>query len=468
MNLASASLWLDGSEIGRGRRLAWAARDRLSLRDRSLLEAQRANRLRTWQAFVQKFPDVPEAWSILGDAYYHNGPLLGITDAPQLALAAFRRAIALDPDTTAVPFAEPMMHLADLALATGDTAGATRLLSRLLASDSTGDGAASQQLTLAHLSGDTAKVAQLRREFPRMSWPNLFHIVFESQQNETKIPNAQPALEAVRTMGEAPAGIVRILAHDLALNRGRPREARSGGEPGDFHPRGNLRIRISDAVYWEGDTSLAATAAESLARLVAVPPPPATDRELHAYYYDVCMLEQWRLAHDDLRSARASISRLRAAALVPGIAFPEEHERCADLLDAWFAVAARRPDALQRLLRVDSLQVQEPSIGITASAITASNLIMARLWRMQGDWPRAEAAARRRYTGLFPAFLSTHLLEEGRAAAQAGHREVAIRALRHYLALRYDPEPSVEPEVEAVRTELAQLLKEPGPLGQRP
>jgi hypothetical protein len=91
----------------------------------------------------------------------------------------------------------------------------------------------------------------------------------------------------------------------------------------------------------------------------------------------------------------------------------------------------------------------------------ASNLIMARLWRIQGDWPRAEAAARRRFTGLLPLFLSTYLLEEGRAAAQAGHREVAIRALRHYLALRYDPEPSVKPEVDEVRKELAELLEEP-------
>ncbi|HSE66493.1 MAG TPA: hypothetical protein VLB12_05885, partial [Gemmatimonadales bacterium] len=385
----------------------------------------------------------------------------------QLALDAFRRAIDLDPDTTGAPYAEPMSHLAVLALGTGDTAGATRLLSRLLASDSTGDYAAGERLNLALLSGDTAKVAQLRDRFPQMKWEDLAAIIFEGQQREAGIPLAQPALDAMRRMEEAPVGVVVMLAHSLALNRGRPHEARSGGESEEFHPRGILRVRISDAIYWGGDTSIAATAAESLARLVGAPPPPATDQKLHAYYYDVCMLEQWRLAHDDLRTAPASISRLRTAAKIHDIAFPEEHERCADLLDAWFAVAARRPDALQRLLRVDSLQVQEPSVGIVSSAITASNLIMARLWRMQEDWPRAEAAARRRYTGLNPAFLSTHLLEEGRAAAQAGHREVAIRALRHYLALRYDPEPSVRPEVEEVRRELAQLLEEPSPLGQR-
>ena len=92
----------------------------------------------------------------------------------------------------------------------------------------------------------------------------------------------------------------------------------------------------------------------------------------------------------------------------------------------------------------------------------ASNLLVTRLWAEQGDWPRAEAAARRRYKGLNPRFLSTHLREEGRAAASAGHREAAIRAYQHYLALRYDPEPSVKPEVEQVRADLADLIGERG------
>ena len=182
---------------------------------------------------------------------------------------------------------------------------------------------------------------------------------------------------------------------------------------------------------------------------------------LHAYYYDVCTLEQWRLAHGDLRSAPSSIARLRAAAKIPAIQFPEEHERCAELLDAWYATSAHRADALQRLGRVDSLQVRDP-VGITSPPIKASNLLVARLWEEQGDWPRAEAAARRRYKGLNPRFLSTHLREEGRAAAAAGHREAAIRAYQHYLALRYDPEPSVKPEVEQVRADLADLIGERG------
>ena len=63
--------------------------------------------------------------------------------------------------------------------------------------------------------------------------------------------------------------------------------------------------------------------------------------------------------------------------------------------------------------------------------------------------------ALRRRAGIFLAFpswyLSTYLREEGRVAALVGDTAGAIRADRHYLALRHDPEPEVQPEVETVR-----------------
>ena len=38
--------------------------------------------------------------------------------------------------------------------------------------------------------------------------------------------------------------------------------------------------------------------------------------------------------------------------------------------------------------------------------------------------------------------------------------EGAIRTYQHYLALRYDPDPQLQPEADEVRAELAQLLGE--------
>jgi hypothetical protein len=56
-----------------------------------------------------------------------------------------------------------------------------------------------------------------------------------------------------------------------------------------------------------------------------------------------------------------------------------------------------------------------------------------------------------------PYFMTTFLREEGRLSALTGDTAAAMRAYRHYLGLRYDPEPRLRPEVERVRRELAML-----------
>ena len=107
----------------------------------------------------------------------------------------------------------------------------------------------------------------------------------------------------------------------------------------------------------------------------------------------------------------------------------------------------------------DSLSRTFPLFG---DVVQDANLVLARLWETQGNLPRARAATRRRagmYTD-WPPFLSSFLREEGRLAALAGDTAGAVRAYRHYLMFRYDPEPSVQPEVERVRRDLATLLRQ--------
>jgi hypothetical protein len=54
------------------------------------------------------------------------------------------------------------------------------------------------------------------------------------------------------------------------------------------------------------------------------------------------------------------------------------------------------------------------------------------------------------------------LRQEGRLAELAGDRRGAIEAYRRYLALRTNPDPSIKPQVEQVRAELARLVGEEG------
>jgi hypothetical protein len=88
-----------------------------------------------------------------------------------------------------------------------------------------------------------------------------------------------------------------------------------------------------------------------------------------------------------------------------------------------------------------------------------ATIVAARSLEAAGDIPRAYGAVRRRQTwnSNSSPYLTTQLREEGRLAAIAGDREGAIRAYRHYLALRDAAEPSLYSQVAEVRQELRRL-----------
>jgi len=83
--------------------------------------------------------------------------------------------------------------------------------------------------------------------------------------------------------------------------------------------------------------------------------------------------------------------------------------------------------------------------------------VAARAHEAAGRDADALRAVRRGVWRFPPQLLSTFLRDEGRLAAKLNDRAGAIRAYRHYLALRSDPEPELRAEVEQVRAELAEL-----------
>lgn len=132
------------------------------------------------------------------------------------------------------------------------------------------------------------------------------------------------------------------------------------------------------------------------------------------------------------------------------------------MLDATVASALSSPDARQKVGIADSLARDDIfAFCCGGAAIGDANLLLARLWEREGDLPRALSATRRR-TGSYgnsPLYMSSFLREDGRLAALTGDTAGAVRAYRHYLVLRANPEPAVRPAVEGVRRELAALLR---------
>ena len=186
-------------------------------------------------------------------------------------------------------------------------------------------------------------------------------------------------------------------------------------------------------------------AAEALARVAPIADGPLArdSSEREEQYWGICGVEWWRLAHGDTRTARAAIRRL--AGSVTG---------CGVMLEALLAAAEHRPDTNAAFARLDSL--------ILAGGARPGWVMIVSRWReAQGDIQGALRATRQCDQYGWVLIRSYCLREQGRLATLVGDRADAIKAYRHYLALRYNPEPSVKLEVDRVRAELAVLVGEP-------
>ncbi len=481
LDYARALLFVGGGtkEFARARALALANQSQLSGGDRDLLRVTRLY----WESSpalfsesnsaVVHYPLVPELWYALGEAYYRNGIASGVDSAFERALDAIRQGRALDSAAAAdgaipraVPeVAQPTRSLVEMARVRGDAAEVRRLAKGVLERDSSSDLAGVVRWHVAALDGPAphrAFLANLKGlSAPALGSISLF-ITF------TGIDGADlPALmvEGDRRRRMVDPGNVGYRALAIALNAGRPSEARDGPSwVPSFTPRGGVRSRIYEALSWGGDTSTARAAAEQLRPFADGP--SAAGPSAEPQYYDLCSVSRWRVAHADFGAADAASKRLRAAK-VAGLGTYEAGRfarialLCAALLDAERATGLRLPDAERRLVVADSLSRAMYPYELSYNEDAAdANVLLAKLWERHGDLARALRAARRGSGQLMgrPNYLSSFLREEGRLAARTGDRAGAIRAYQRYLMLRDDPEPSVRPEVDRVRSDLAALL----------
>lgn len=451
------------SRAGRGTRLALAARENLSAIDRRFLElwvggtepATYTERRRVRERAVQEMPDRPELWYRLGDLYFHWGNLFGVSDRWDRAEAAFNRAVALD----SLHYVS-IQHLGWIALARGDTAAARRYVELQLERV---EGSPSLPLRLDSLvvAGDTAGLRRLNEEVLREgSGLGLNALVLGAHAAGWEWTDARAAGRAIRRLLEtATSSADRLdalsLAHDFALNAGRPAEAsrlldRAVAEGGDRIPI--LRQRVYDALYWDGDTASAHAAVETL------------ETELDAGALDGfdeadarCAVLQWsgwqgtpRPDHRrSLASWRNGPERSEGARLWADL--------CGALYDAVLAWRVDPPGAVTPIATLDSILALGPANVLRDPA----NVMLARIHGDRGDYGRALAVADRIPNDASPDdYWSALKFEIARWAERAGDYETARQAYADWLEMRYDPEPGVQAMVDEVRRRLERLAGE--------
>ena len=447
-------IWTENTrgEDTRTLRLAWTYRDRLGSRDQVHLGAlagprypeppQAGERVRAWEDAVRRVPDDPDLWVNLGDAYVHDGALAGVEEPFRRAAEAFNRALALDSTLNV----EPMEHLLPIAGMERDTASVRRLINRIPEDE---PGSALRRLQAGAVLGDSAMLAAARVEFDRTgSTGDMSRLLEEAQTFGLAIQEAERAAAVFLKRSTSGPDRLRGIIHTVGFYHqlGRPTAAAAAfaqlGPPEAIPARAFGRI-IAYALYGYVDT---AAAAEALARL-APSADGAVARDSAArdeQYQGICFVQWWRLAHGDTRTARAAIARLAGGKALG----------CGVMLEALLAAAEHRADAGAAFARLDTLL-------LAGGGLSSWVMELARWREAQGDVGGALRATRRRagYDQMWN--LSYCLREEGRLAALVGDRAGAIKAYTLYLALRYNPEPSVKPEVDRVRAELARLVGEP-------
>jgi len=432
-------------------RYAWEHQDRLTERSRAYLQVLAAGRrgsIRTqaekiaaYEGLARRWPEWRTPWGELGDQLTNFGALASVPDWRRRAREAFGQ---MDRRWDWV-----FWHLAELAFMDNDAARARVAIDSFAAKAGTGGGIGrylpAYRWRLAMLRGDTAEAA---RVLPQ-------------------VPDTSAVLQFALTDGRGPGRVLdqvaarsAPLAGFWAWARGRERAWREAWRR-NGSPAGGIS-QATAPVFWAlllgpSQDSMALEPVRTLERLVGAAPDPgasADDQDLAR-----CWIALWRLQHGDTTEARATRRYLES-----DVNRRHHFAGWARLIDVLVTEAAGG-DVRAALLRMDSVVRELPLptgfLQWDPLPTEVQNLLLARMLPRYGEPERALAAARRRMyraAANYPAALPEYLREEGRLAALTGDRAGAVRAYRHYLALRENPDPPWRAPWDSVGAELAVLV----------
>jgi hypothetical protein len=447
--------WTNSDAGERGRIVALRGYDRLSPRERIGLRGIQRNYLDGYRRdcmdyheagkrAAQLAPEVPETWYFVADPLFHCGATItpDPASAHRDALAALERGVAIDSS-----FVPLRTHLPWLYLLAGDTASALKVLQR-------------ERRDSVQTADLTAFVIGLMPDSnERRSYVDSLirtRDAFASDIPDLTTPFAVYQDDVERLLHGLKSGVVTdverrevaAIERRWALNRGQPTRALSTRRA----PSGAGAALITDYLFWDGDSTVAANAYPSL-QLAIDEQPSAGERG--AWSNRVFAASQFALATGDVALARRGAGVLAAQTPDSGRPWSADYPRSlAIVLDAQVTAAERSPAAFESLRSLDSLVRR----GTGGWPLTIGALVASRLWQQRGDLRNAYIAIQR----MFPEetmFLSTYRLERARIAAALGERKDALEQYRLYLAMRSRPEAALMSQVTAVRAEYDRLLK---------
>jgi DNA-binding SARP family transcriptional activator len=451
-----AAPWLRGHITETALPLAFRLQDRLGPAERELVAAAagprypaastHAEHLQAWERAVSRAPDSAPVWHQWGDALFHVGPFIGVTNHRERATAAFEQALRLDPT-----YLLPLTHLIEMAAEDGDGARASALFQRLLDGSRPAEPVNADYLRwrVALASSDMTTLEALRTVLPEISVGSLGAIVRSASFLGVGLDDADriAALDCNRWSVPSERWNLLIRFHTHALNRGWPSVARQLTEElRDVAPTPGapLHLHVRSALVAGGDPAAARAAAAQLEAHVGLGrlSEQARRRGLVA---DVCALEVWKLSTGDTSSAARSLRWLRD----PALHDDDRHgaERCAVFIEALLTTVTAPHRAAEAAARIQVLVDQ--GVQLPGAGFEPVWLFLADALEREGDLEGALRVMQRRSSS--PFMLAEQLRREGRLAARLGDVDTARRAYAHYMALRSDPEPPLLAEMLAVR-----------------
>jgi DNA-binding SARP family transcriptional activator len=467
LGLAAAGLWVPTAEQVRREALAaaWAGKERLRPADRAYLialagphypaEPTARERLVAWEQALRLGSDRPDVWYEYGDVLFHKGALLGVGGAREIARGAFEKAARLDST-----YAAATLHLFELLAGNGEVERARALARQILATDSTSEHAEFVRWRLGVLTGERVTGPAFEQWVRTMPFGSLWRIVGTAQLDGVGLEDAEIVGAELRRRNATRDDRITSVGYlaELALNRGRPREA--ARLVSELPPDDAAGARpLFDALYADGDTVAAIAGAKSLA--LSEHRPLERDSVQRAFQlFDRCALIQWRLWQRDTSGSGQVLGDLLAINDANAPWWAVGHIRvCGAVIQTQRALPSRAAEAGGRLAVLDSLL----ELGMEVGVREPGNLAAARLHEQLGDSAGALRALRRleyhHRTGI--PYLAARLRSQALLAGRLGRKEEAAAAARHYLALRSSPAPERAAVEDSIRAEMRKLIAAP-------